>query len=231
MSDPIDTVVHVVDDDESMRTALTRLLTQAGYRVKAYSSAGEFLVAEPDVRSACLILDLELPGPGGLELQHALHRLGREMPIVFISAHRDIPSTVQAIKAGARDFLLKPINTQMLLAAVESAVAVTAPESPPESTAEPFATPLTDRERAVLRGVVTGRLNKQIAAELALSERTIKTCRAHLMHKLNAHSLAELVRLAEPIFHIGRSRPGQIAPTGNFVAPSPDSVSVPPLRY
>jgi FixJ family two-component response regulator len=199
MSEQIEAVIHVVDDDSSMRAALTRLLSQAGYLVRSYSSAGEFLVAEPEALPGCLLLDLELPGPGGLELQHALQRLGNAMPIVFISAHHDIPSTVQAIKAGARDFLLKPIDTHSLLAAIESALSLAATAPQREGDTEPHMSALSEREQAVLRGVVAGRLNKQIAAELALSERTIKTCRAELMRKLKAHSLAELVRLAEPI--------------------------------
>jgi FixJ family two-component response regulator len=199
----IEAVIHVVDDDASMRAALTRLLTHAGYFVRSYSSAGEFLVAEPDMLPGCLVLDLELHGPGGLELQHALQRQGNAMPVVFISAHRDIPSTVQAIKSGAHDFLLKPIDSHSLLAAIESALSLaTISESPREGDAVPRMAPLSAREQAVWRGVVAGRLNKQIAAELALSERTIKTCRAELMRKLNARSLAELVRLAEPITRV-----------------------------
>jgi FixJ family two-component response regulator len=199
VNNQIDAVVHIVDDDASMRAALTRLLTRAGYLVRSYASAGEFLVAEPESLPGCLVLDLELPGPGGLELQHALHRQGNPLPVVFISAHHDIPSTVQAIKAGARDFLLKPIDAQALLATIESALALAAAAPCREVAGESCTAPLTQREQAVLHGVVAGRLNKQIAGELALSERTIKTCRAELMRKLNAHSLAELVRLAEPI--------------------------------
>ena len=203
MSEHIEAVIHVVDDDASIRTALTRLLTHAGYLVRSYSSAGEFLVAEPDALPGCLVLDLELHGPGGLELQHALQRQGNAMPVVFISAHRDIPSTVQAIKAGARDFLLKPIDSHSLLAAIESALSLAAIVVPHrENDVEPRTAALSTREQAVLRGVVAGRLNKQIADELALSERTIKTCRAELMRKLNARSLAELVRIAEPIMRV-----------------------------
>jgi FixJ family two-component response regulator len=199
VSEHIEALVHVVDDDASICTALTRVLTHAGYLVRSYSSAGEFLVAEPDSLPACLVLDLDLDGPGGLELQHALQRQGNAMPIVFISAHRDIPSTVQAIKAGASDFLVKPIDSHLLLAAIESALSLGAIAEPHrESNAEPRVADLSTREQAVLRGVVAGKLNKQIGAELALSERTIKTCRAELMRKLNARSLAELVRLAEP---------------------------------
>lgn len=195
MNDHAEAVIHVVDDDASMRFALTRLLTCAGYAVRSYSSAGDFLVAEPDGLPGCMLLDLELPGPDGLDLQHTLQRQGIAMPIVFMSAYRDIPRTVLAIKAGASDFLLKPIEGQTLLAALECALAAgTAPRSAP--TVERPNIALSEREGAVLRGIVAGRLNKQIAVELNLSERTIKACRADLMHKLGAHSLAELVRLA-----------------------------------
>ncbi|MBB5497884.1 MULTISPECIES: response regulator transcription factor [unclassified Paraburkholderia] len=200
MIDHAATVIHVVDDDPAMRTALTRLLTQAGYTVKGYPSAGEFLVADLDPSRGCLLLDLELPGPGGLDLQHALQRLGRQMPIVFISAHRDIPRTVMAIKAGACDFLVKPIEAQTLFAAIDNALAaaVVVP-SPAEPGKLADAHHLNARELVVLRGIVAGRLNKQIAAELAVSERTIKSCRADLMRKLHANSFADLVILAEPI--------------------------------
>ncbi|PQV49186.1 response regulator transcription factor [Paraburkholderia sp. BL21I4N1] len=200
MSDHVDAVVHVVDDDPTICTALTRLLTHAGYTVKSYPAAGDFLVSTPDTSKACLLLDLEMPGPGGLDLQRALHKLGNEMPIVFISAHHDIPKTVMAIKAGASDFLLKPIDSQALLAAIETALAGATPSSSPAvADDQPLKTALSSREQVVLRGIVAGRLNKQIAAELAVSERTVKTCRADLMNKLHAHSLAELVILAEPL--------------------------------
>jgi len=197
MSQQPEAVIHVVDDDASMRTALGRLLTMSGYAVRSYASAGEFLIADPDRRPGCLLLDLELAGPSGIDLQNALRRQRNPMPIVFMSAYRDVPRTVMAIKGGAADFLLKPLDSQALLAALESALSADhlepcalAPLAPPD---------LSERERTVLRGIVAGRLNKQIAAELDLSERTIKTCRADLMRKFGAHSLAELVRLGEPL--------------------------------
>jgi FixJ family two-component response regulator len=199
LSDHTEAVIHVVDDDDAMRNALTRLITVAGYRVRSYASAGDFLVAEPDHSPGCLLLDLELQGPGGLELQHAMQRLGNTMPIVFISAHHDVPKTVLAIKAGACDFLLKPVDVQALLAALESALAVQAVVPRDDKPSLHPVVPLCAREQQVLRGIVAGMLNKQIAAELALSERTIKSCRADLMRKLHARSLAELVRLAEPL--------------------------------
>lgn len=199
MSNHAEAVIHVVDDDDAVRTALSRLLIQAGYMVRGYPTAGDFLVTEPETLPGCLLLDLELPGPGGLELQQALHRLGNRMPVVFISAHHDIPKTVLAIKAGASDFLLKPVDGHALLAAIETALAVGSVASCNEEPQSPRAIDLSERERIVLRGIVAGRLNKQIAAELTLSERTIKSCRADLMRKFNAHSLADLVRLAESV--------------------------------
>ncbi|RFU44774.1 response regulator transcription factor [Paraburkholderia sp. DHOC27] len=200
MSERAGAVIHVVDDDDALRTALLRVLRYAGYTAKGYASAGEFLVAQPDASPGCLLLDLDLPGPSGLDLQHALHRMGNPMPIVFISAHHDIPRTVMAIKAGACDFLLKPVDAQKLLASIEEALgAVRRAADADRFALATEAAGLNVREQVVLRGIVSGRLNKQIAADLDLSERTIKSCRADLMRKLDAHSFADLVRLADPI--------------------------------
>lgn len=200
MSDQAKAVIHVVDDDDALRIALMRILNCAGFAVKGYASAGDFLVEYSDASPGCLLVDLELPGPSGLDLQLALQRMGNRMPIVFISAYRDIPRTVRAIKAGAADFLVKPVDAQALLAAIEHALAAASVEPVAHELAcTTDVAELTARERLVLRGLVAGRLNKQIAAELALSERTIKTCRAELMRKLHAHSFADLVRLADPI--------------------------------
>jgi FixJ family two-component response regulator len=191
--------VHIVDDDASIRTALARLLRQAGYAVNVYASAGDFLVAEHGAGPACMLLDLQLPGPNGLELQQAMRRLGFTMPIVFISAHAHVPDSVRAMKAGASDFLVKPFDSQALLAALESALAGAAAASTDTSADLPPAAELTGREQVVLRGVLAGRLNKQLAADLGLSERTIKSCRADMMRKLGAQSLVDLVRLAAPL--------------------------------
>lgn len=200
MSDHTEAVIHVVDDDDALRVALTRLLSHAGFTAKGYASAGDFLVAPSDAAVGCLLLDLELPGPDGLDLQRALQRMGNPMPVVFISAHQDIPRTVMAMKAGVRDFLVKPIEAQALFAAIESALASANVELFAEdAVSSTDGIDLSAREQVVLRGVVAGRLNKQIAAELDLSERTIKSCRADLMHKFHAHSLADLVRLAAPV--------------------------------
>jgi FixJ family two-component response regulator len=199
MSEPARAVIRLVDDDESLRTALGRVLVLAGYEVRHYASAGDFLLAEPDDAPGCLLLDVQMPGPSGLDLQQALRRRGNLLPVVFLTAHGDIPSTVRAIKAGASDFLCKPIERQTLLAAIETALALgTDATSSAPRDAPLAALALNARETAVLRGVVQGRLNKQIGADLGLSERTIKTCRADLMRKLGARSLAELVRLSAP---------------------------------
>ena len=190
-------VIHLVDDDASLRTALGRLLVLAGYEVRHYRSAGDYLLAEPDDAPGCLLLDVQMPGPSGLELQAALQRRGHRLPVVFLTGHGDIPSTVRAIKAGASDFLCKPVERQTLLAAIESALALGAGRGADcAAEASTGAGTLTARETAVLRAVVQGRLNKQIGADLGLSERTIKSCRAELMRKLGARSLADLVRLA-----------------------------------
>jgi len=199
MSHDPEPVIHVIDDDDSLRRALTRVLVKSGYAVKGYACAGDFLVAEPDDRPGCLLLDLELPGPSGLDLQRALQRRGSPLPIVFMSAHGDIPRSVRAIKGGAIDFLVKPIEAQTLLAAIESALAVDTTQLEAEPRGELPAATLNERERVVLRGIVDGRLNKQISQDLGLSERTIKTCRAQLMRKLGARSLVELVRAATPL--------------------------------
>ncbi|WP_167338356.1 response regulator transcription factor [Paraburkholderia oxyphila] len=193
--DHANTVIHVVDDDSAMRVALRRLLHGAGYEVRDYASAGEYLVSEPDTRSGCLLLDLELGGPSGLELQQALRRHPRALPVVFMSAYSDVPRTVQAMKAGAVDFLLKPFDRHALFDALDAALSSPAMAQAPGEDAPPV--DLGDREKAVLRGIVAGMRNKQIAAQLGLSERTIKSCRAGLMHKFEATSLAELLRRAE----------------------------------
>lgn len=189
-------LIHIVEDDESMRCALKRLLTSAGYSVRDYASAGDFLVSEPDVRGGCLLVDLQLGGPSGLDLQQALQRQPRSLPVVFMSAYSDVPRTVQAMKAGAVDFLVKPFDRQTLFDALEAALNA-GRDATPAHRARPPEVSLGERERTVLRGIVAGRRNKQIAAELGLSERTIKSCRAELMRKFCADSLAELLRRAD----------------------------------
>ncbi|MDM0072144.1 response regulator [Variovorax sp. J31P207] len=192
----------MVDDDESLRTALLRLLDMAGFETRGYASAGEFLLRPPPDRPSCLLLDVRMPGPSGLDLQGALEERGVALPIVFLTGHADVPSSVQAMKGGAVDFLEKPIQRDALLAALERALARDAVRRAASTEASRlralFAT-LSEREREVFDRIVVGKLNKQIADELGSSERTIKTQRAHLMIKLGVDSAAELGALAEKL--------------------------------
>jgi FixJ family two-component response regulator len=191
-------VVHIVEDDEAMRVGLARLLAAAGYATRCYASAGDFLVTEPEERVGCMVLDLHLPGPDGLSLQQVLQRDGGTMPIVFLSGRGDIGSSVRALKAGASDFLTKPVQGDVLVEAVRRALADAAPRRAALERqrvhAQRYAT-LSERERSVLHAVAQGRLTRQIADELGISERTVKACRAVVMHKLGVASLPELIRL------------------------------------
>ena len=193
-------LIHVVDDDSAMRTALLRLLGAAGFEACGYASTGEFLLKPLPDRPGCLVLDMRLPGPSGLELQAALQSRGIGLPIVFLSGHADVASSVQAMKAGAVDFLTKPVTREVLLDAVGRALALDATRRVAREEAghlhELFAT-LTERQRAVFDRIVAGRLNKQIADELGVAERTVKREREQVMAKLDATSAADLGRLAE----------------------------------
>lgn len=193
-------LIHVVDDDESLRNALLRLLDAAGYEARGYASTGDFLLDPPPDRPGCLLLDLRLPGPSGLELQAALKRQGVALPVIFLTGHGDVASSVRAMKAGAVDFLTKPVERDDLFEALERALAQDAHRREVNHEAEVlrdrFAN-LTPREREIFDGIVSGKLNKQIAAELGMAERTVKMHRANVMMKLGANSAAELGRLAE----------------------------------
>ena len=191
--------VHVVDDDESFRTAVTRLLQVAGYEVRGYASAGDFLISRPQDARGCLLLDVNMPGPSGLDLQAALADHDIDLPIVFLTGHGDVPMSVRAMKAGALDFLTKPIEREALFKAVRHALARDA-ESRETGTRlrelrARYAS-LTPREREVFAGVVAGRLNKQIAAAIGAAERTVKAHRAQVLEKMHVRSVAELVRAA-----------------------------------
>jgi len=201
ISTPTDApVVHLVDDDDSLRTAVTRLLLAAGHEVRAYASATDFLMAREGWLRGCLLLDVRMPGgPSGLELQRALTRQGETLPVIFLTGHGDIPMGVQAIKDGAFDFLTKPVDPDSLLAAVRAALA--REEASRQAVVRQRdlmsrASRLTRSEREVFRRVVDGRPNKQIAADLGCSERTVKAHRAQVMAKLGATSLPELVQLS-----------------------------------
>lgn len=195
-------VVYLIDDDDSVRKAVARLLVAAGYEVRSYANAVDFLLESLEPVPACLILDVRMPGPSGLELQAALTRRGFNLPIIFLTGHGDIRMSVQAMKAGASDFLTKPVEKHQLLNAVSSAIA--AQEKWLEKAAQQQAleqkfAQLSSREKQVLSQVIQGKLNKQIAAALGLAERTVKAHRANLMDKLGVGSVAELVRLVEQL--------------------------------
>ena len=194
-----DPIVFVVDDDHRVREALSSLIESVGLRVAAYGSAAEFLAAEKPDAPSCLVLDLQLPGASGLELQRQLAD-GAGPPIVFITGHGDIPSSVRAMKAGAIEFLPKPFAEQELLQAIDAAL--TADRIGRRARAElaelqRHYARLTPREREVLPFVVAGLANKQTAAELGTSEITIGVHRGQIMRKMGARSLAELVRMAD----------------------------------
>jgi FixJ family two-component response regulator len=196
-------VIRVVDDDSSYRSALTRLLRIAGYEVRGYGSAGEFLLDETscDV-PGCMLLDLLMPGPSGLELHEALARRGDTLPVIYLSAQGDVPSSVRAMKAGAVDFLTKPVKGETLLAAVREALTQDEQrrmEKKRRSELERHYTSLTPREQEVMKEVVARRLNKQIAADLGMAERTVKWHRAQMMEKMGVASLPELVNAAREL--------------------------------
>jgi FixJ family two-component response regulator len=191
--------IHVVDDDDSLRTAVERLLQAAGYRVRTYASAGEFLLDPPGDALGCLLLDVRMPGPSGLELQEALTRQGINLPVIFLSGHGDLPTGVRAMKAGALDFLTKPVERDTLLAAVGHALEVHAAQRAARGLVSQLLSRfglLTERERAVFDLIVAGKLNKQIAGELGIAERTVKAQRAQVMMKLGATNAAELGKIA-----------------------------------
>ena len=194
--------VYVVDDDESVCRALARLIRSVGLAAETFHSAKAFLDHTPPDGPACLVLDVRLPGASGLDLQAALSQAGRDLPIVFITGHGDVPTTVRAMKGGAIDFLQKPFNDQELLDCVQRAIArsrTQRTERAERAELERRFQALTPREREILLHVVTGKLNKQIAGDLGIAEKTIKVHRGRVMEKMQAGSVAELVRMAEKL--------------------------------
>jgi FixJ family two-component response regulator len=204
-----DAVVFVVDDDASLRRSTERLLRPLGYAVQTFASAREFLDGARLDRPGCLVLDIHMPDGSGLDLQTELGRRGVEIPIVFLTGRGDIPSTVRAMKAGAVEFLTKPVKPRELVAAIEEAIergrASQGVRHELDTLRARYET-LTPREREVLGLVAGGLLNKQIAGELEASERTVKFHRAHIMKKMRAESLAELARMVERLGPVLRDR-------------------------
>jgi FixJ family two-component response regulator len=191
--------VFVVDDDPSVRRSMERLVHSMGFNVQTFATAKEFTERARVESPACLVLDVHLPGPSGLDLQRELVQTGVQIPIIFITGRGSIPMSVRAMKAGAIEFLTKPTRSRDLLAAINAAIerdrASHQAHRELDALRERYAR-LTGREREVMALVIAGRLNKQIASELSTSERTVKFHRAHIMEKMEADSVAELVRMA-----------------------------------
>ncbi|MHC4051227.1 response regulator transcription factor [Bradyrhizobium sp. 25ACV] len=198
-SDPI---VLIVDDDPSMRRALTNLFQSVGLKVEAFSSAAEIMEAKPPAVPSCLVLDIRLPGLSGLDLQADLAKANIHTPIIFITGHGDIPMTVRAMKSGAVDFLTKPVRDQDMLDAVQAAIERDRKRRDAEQSISGVRSRyegLTARERDVLALVASGLMNKQVAAELGLAEITVKIYRGQIMRKMAAKSLADLVRMTDAL--------------------------------
>jgi FixJ family two-component response regulator len=193
-------VVFVVDDDPSMRRSLETLLRSVGHEVRLFSSAQEFMQAERPEAPGCLVLDVRLPGISGLAFQQELSKAGVALPVIFVTGYGDVPMTVRAMKAGAAEFLTKPFDDQVLLDAVHAAIErdrARRRDAASLAALKARYDELTERERQVMKLVVSGRVNKQIAAELGLSLVTVKVHRGQVMRKMLAKSVAELVRMAD----------------------------------
>jgi FixJ family two-component response regulator len=192
--------VHLIDDDERIRVSLSRLLSVAGYPVRTYQDAESYLQADVSDEPGCIVVDLGLPGKNGFELQEALKTDRNQRPLLFLTGQGDIPKSVKAMKAGAVDFLAKPVDADRLLAAVEearTAYRATHAERIERQAFEDRVARLTPREQQVLDHVVAGRLNKQIAADLGTVEKTVKVHRGRMMAKMGVRTIADLVRIVQ----------------------------------
>jgi FixJ family two-component response regulator len=202
-------LIHLVDDDRPFQAAVERLLAASGYRTRAYGSAEELLISDPDDDAeSCILVDVQMPGLSGPELQERLSERGSRVPVIFLTGHGDIATSVRTIKAGAEDFLTKPVPQDVLLQAIDRAVARCRLARVQEDWRERqnlHLTSLTPREREVFDLVVQGKLNKQIAYALGTTERTIKAHRHKVMEKMEVRSLAELVSCAERLGLAGRA--------------------------
>jgi FixJ family two-component response regulator len=205
-------LVHVIDDDASFRTAIERRLKLAGYDVMTYASAQQLLDRLPDAeKPGCVLLDVRIPGLSGPELQTRLAELGSTLPIVFLTGHADTATTVRAIKAGAEDFLTKPVSSELLTDAIERALARQEASRGQRSKLDSLralVASLTPRERQVFDLIVRGKINKQIAFEIGTTERTVKAHRHEVMEKMQVRSLAELVSTAERLGMLGSNARG-----------------------
>ncbi len=192
--------VHVVEDEPAVLRSLTRVLSNAGFRVRGYQSAHEFLSQVDCEASGCIVLDLCLPGMTGLDLQEQLRRIGCLQAIVFVTGNADVPASVRAMRAGALHFLIKPVEEQALLESVHEALrrsAIELRQRIERLVVQERAATMTPRERQVFDSVADGLMNKQIAAMFGVSEKTIKVHRGRVMHKMGAHTVAQLVRMAD----------------------------------
>jgi FixJ family two-component response regulator len=197
--------IFLIDDDVSVRDGLSSLIESIGLSVQAYTSATEFLNSNPGEEAGCVVLDVNMPGMNGLELQREMNVSGIRMPVIFLTGCGDIPMTVRALKAGAVHFLTKPVREAELMDAIRQALEVDRKSRPERAEIEQLRqrfNSLAPRERQVMSLVVSGRLNKQIAFELGISERTIKLYRGQVMRKMGAPSLADLVKQAEKLGHV-----------------------------